>query len=108
MPVRRGVRQSKKVVNIDNDDAVVAPASRRGTRRGKAQAPKAVNPMPRAAGRVRGGRGINQDKKVENLDVALRDQLVVGNAEKAVANGEEEGSTSPVPERVILLFLICI
>ncbi|PWA60871.1 GPCR kinase [Artemisia annua] len=107
--LRRGVRQSKKVTNIDNDDDVVAPAPRRGTRRGKAQAPKAVNPMPRAAGRGRGGRGINQDKKVDiigarapqlNLDVALRDQLVVGNAEKAVANGEEEGSTSPVPERV--------
>ncbi|GJV64407.1 casein kinase 1-like protein HD16, partial [Tanacetum coccineum] len=107
--LRRGVRQAQKVINIDNDDDVVAPAPRRGTRRGKAPAQKAVNPMPRAAGRGRGGRAINQDKKVEiigarapqlNLDVALRDQLVVGNAEKAVANGEEEGSTSPVPERV--------
>ncbi|KAI3724875.1 hypothetical protein L1987_64642 [Smallanthus sonchifolius] len=107
--LRRGVRQSKKTINVNNDDAIVAPAPRRGTRRGKAQAPNA--PMPRPAGRGRGGRGIvNQDQNVEllggrgpqlNLDVALRDQLVVGkNVENVVADGEEEGSTSPVPERV--------
>ncbi|KAJ0606474.1 casein kinase 1-like protein HD16 isoform X2 [Helianthus annuus] len=64
--------------------------------------------MPRPAGRGRGGRATKQDKNVElfggrgpqlNLDAALRDQLVVG-AEKNVANGEEEGSSDPVPERV--------
>lgn len=110
--LRRGVRQAKKVINLNNDDVVVAPtpSPRRVTRRGKAQAPKA--PMPRPAGRGRGaGKATDQDKKAEifggrgpqlNLDVALRDQLVVGkSAEKlAVVNGEEEGSTSPVPERV--------
>ncbi|KAI3754260.1 hypothetical protein L1987_54039 [Smallanthus sonchifolius] len=106
--LRRGVRQSKKIVNTNNDEVIVAPTPRRGTRRGKAQTPKA--PMPRPAGRGRGGRAMNQDKNVElfggrgpqlNLDVALRDQLVVGKTvEKAIANGEEEGSTSPVPERV--------
>nr|XP_043627545.1 casein kinase 1-like protein HD16 [Erigeron canadensis] len=108
--LRRGVRQAKKVINVDNDDVVVAPTPRRGTRRGKAQAPKAPVPMPRAAGRGRGGRAIDQDKKAEifggrgpqlNLDVALRDQLVVGKAaEVLAAHAEEEGSTSPVPERV--------
>ncbi|KAJ0591583.1 putative protein-serine/threonine kinase CK1-CK1-Pl family [Helianthus annuus] len=64
--------------------------------------------MPRPAGRGRGGRATKQDKNVElfggrgpqlNLDAALRDQLVVG-AEKNVVNGEEEGSSDPVPERV--------
>ncbi|KAM0037120.1 putative protein-serine/threonine kinase CK1-CK1-Pl family [Helianthus debilis subsp. tardiflorus] len=105
--LRRGVRQSKKIINTNDidDDVVVAPTPRRGTRRGKAQTPKA--PMPRLAGRGRGGRA-KQDKNVElfggrgpqlNLDAALRDQLVVG-AEKNVANGEEEGSSDPVPERV--------
>ncbi|KAJ0953880.1 putative kinase-like domain superfamily, kinase, ATP binding protein [Helianthus annuus] len=105
--LRRGVRQSKKPVNVDNADAdaIVVPTARRGTRRGKAQAPKA--PMPRPAGRGRGGRAmVNQNNNVEliggrgpqlNLDVALRDQLVVGNvAENLVADCEEEGSTSPV------------
>ncbi|KAJ0799807.1 putative protein-serine/threonine kinase CK1-CK1-Pl family [Helianthus annuus] len=106
--LRRGVRQSKKIINTNDndDDVVVAPTPRRGTRRGKAQTPKA--PMPRPAGRGRGGRATKQDKNVElfggrgpqlNLDAALRDQLVVG-AEKNVANGEEEGSSDPVPERV--------
>ncbi|XP_024959471.1 casein kinase 1-like protein HD16 [Cynara cardunculus var. scolymus] len=123
--LRRGVRQAKKVVNVENGgDAVVAPTTRRGTRRGKAQAPKAPvasplipaypHPMPRPAGRGRGGRATDQDKNAEifgagiggrgpqlNLDVGLRDQLAVGkSAEKLAANGEEEGSTSPVPERV--------
>ncbi|MFS7916884.1 putative protein-serine/threonine kinase CK1-CK1-Pl family [Helianthus anomalus] len=106
--LRRGVRQSKKIINTNDndDDVVVAPTPRRGTRRGKAQTPKA--PMPRPAGRGRGGRATKQDKNVElfggrgpqlNLDAALRDQLVVG-AEKNVANGEEEGNSDPVPERV--------
>ncbi|KAJ0495821.1 putative protein-serine/threonine kinase CK1-CK1-Pl family [Helianthus annuus] len=106
--LRRGVRQSKKIINTNDndDDVVVAPTPRRGTRRGKAQTPKA--PMPRPAGRGRGGRATKQDKNVElfggrgpqlNLDAALRDQLVVG-AEKNVVNGEEEGSSDPVPERV--------
>ncbi|CAH1449020.1 unnamed protein product [Lactuca virosa] len=125
--LRRGVRQAKKVINLDNNNnnndddddvvVVVAPTTRRGTRRGKAQAPKATPaypiPMPRPGGRGRGGRGIEQDKNGEifggvggrgphlNLDVGIRDQLVVGkSAEKLVVNGEEEGSSSPVPERV--------
>ncbi|CAI9293315.1 unnamed protein product [Lactuca saligna] len=95
--LRRGVRQAKKVINLDNnnnnnnnnddDVVVVAPTTRRGTRRGKAQTPKATPaypiPMPRPGGRGRGGKGIEQDKN-----------------EKLVVNGEEEGSSSPVPERV--------
>ncbi|KAI3709521.1 hypothetical protein L2E82_39283 [Cichorium intybus] len=109
--LRRGVR--KKAINLDNnnnnnnddddDVVVVAPTPRRGARRGKAQAQKAPAlipaypipiPMPRPAGRGRGPQ--------LNLDVGNRDQLVVGkDAEKLVVNnGEEEGSTSPVPERV--------
>ncbi|KAI3495871.1 hypothetical protein L1887_38217 [Cichorium endivia] len=105
--LRRGVR--KKAINLDNnnnnnddddDVVVVAPTPRRGARRGKAQAQKAPAlipaypiPMPRPAGRGRGPQ--------LNLDVGIRDQLVVGkDAEKLVVNGEEEGSTSPVPERV--------
>ncbi|XP_076949713.1 uncharacterized protein LOC143622457 [Bidens hawaiensis] len=121
--LRRGVRQSKRTVNVNNnndDNVVVAPAPRRGGRRGKAQAPKA--PMPRPAGRGRGRAIVNQDNNninnnnnnnninnvgffggrapQLNLDVALRDQLVVGRGENLVANDEEEGSTSPVPERV--------
>ncbi|XP_023735961.1 casein kinase 1-like protein HD16 [Lactuca sativa] len=123
--LRRGVRQAKKVINLDNNNnddddvvVVVAPTTRRGTRRGKAQAPKATPaypiPMPRPGGRGRGVRGIEHDKNGEifggvgggrgphlNLDVGIRDQLVVGkSAEKLVVNGEEEGSSSPVPERV--------
>ncbi|KAL4563946.1 hypothetical protein LXL04_027995 [Taraxacum kok-saghyz] len=127
--LRRGVRQAKKAINLDNNNnnnnndevVVVAPTTRRGARRGRGQAPKAPAPnpipMPRPAGRGRGGRaGIDQDKNGEmfgaggggggrgpqlNLDVGIRDQLVVGkSAEKLVVNGEEEGSSSPVPERV--------
>lgn len=110
--LRRGGRQSKKVINTNNDDVIVAPTPRRGNRRGTAQTPKA--PVPRPAGRGRGCRGMNKNVELFgghgpqlNLDVALRDQLVVGKtAEKNVANDEEEGSTSPVPERVLLSFSI--
>ncbi|KAI3771530.1 hypothetical protein L6452_02695 [Arctium lappa] len=68
--------------------------------------------MPRPAGRGRGSRPTDQDKNPEifgagvgraplNLDVGVCNQLVVGkSAEKLAADAEDEGSTSPLPERV--------
>ncbi|KAJ9548697.1 hypothetical protein OSB04_021240 [Centaurea solstitialis] len=119
--LRRGVRQAKKANNVEDNAAVLAPTTRRGTRRGKAQALKSPAagpavpgypyPMPRPAGRGRGSRPTDQDKNPEifgagvgrtplNLDVGVN-QLVVGkSAEKLAADAEDEGSTSPLPERV--------
>lgn len=114
--------------NIDENAPILAPTPRRGTRRGKAQAQKAPAagvgsgpvgpaypyPMPRPAGRGRGTRA-TEDKNPElfgtgvgrahlNLDVGVcnNNPLVVGkSAEKLAANdAEDEGSTSPLPERV--------
>ncbi|GKB02394.1 casein kinase 1-like protein HD16 [Tanacetum coccineum] len=121
--LRRGVRQAKKANNVENNAApVLAPNPRRGTRRTKNPAPKAPvagpvapaypYPMPRPAGRGRGSRPTDQDKNPEifgggvgrtplNLDVGTLNPLVVGkSAEKLAADAEDEGSTSPLPERV--------
>ncbi|XP_071723813.1 casein kinase 1-like protein HD16 [Rutidosis leptorrhynchoides] len=120
--LRRGVRQAKKATNVEDNTAILAPTTRRGTRRGKAQAlktpavgpaaPTYPYPMPRPAGRGRGSRPTDQDKNLEifgggigraplNLEVGGCNQLVVGNgAEKLAADAEDEGSTSPLPERV--------
>ncbi|KAK9059472.1 hypothetical protein SSX86_020174 [Deinandra increscens subsp. villosa] len=122
--LRRGVRQAKKANNnvVNNAAALVAPAPRRGTRRGKVQALKSPAaspvvpgypyPMPRPAGRGRGSRPTDQDKNLDifgggvgrsplNLDVGVGNQLAVGrSAEKMVIDAEDEGSTSPLPERV--------
>lgn len=122
--LRRGVRQAKKTTNVEDNTALLAPTTRRGTRRGKAQALKtpAAGPvvpaypyqMPRPAGRGRGSRPTEQDKNPElfgggvgraplNLDVGGGNQLAVGkSAEKLAADAEDEGSTSPLPERVII------
>lgn len=122
--LRRGVRQAKKANNVENNAApVLAPNPRRGTRRTKNPAPKAPAagpvapaypyPMPRPAGRGRGSRPTDQDRNPEifgggvgraplNLDVGALNPLVVGkSAEKLAADAEDEGSTSPLPERVI-------
>ncbi|KAI7731607.1 hypothetical protein M8C21_027421, partial [Ambrosia artemisiifolia] len=123
--LRRGVRQAKKGNNInveDNAAALLAPTPRRGTRRGKVQAlkspaaspvvPAYPYPMPRPAGRGRGARPTDQDKNPDifgggigrpplNLDVGVCNPLVGGrSAEKLAADAEDEGSTSPLPERV--------
>ncbi|KAI7740681.1 hypothetical protein M8C21_027770 [Ambrosia artemisiifolia] len=122
--LRRGVRQAKKVNNNveDNAAALLAPTTRRGTRRGKVQAPKLPtaspvvpgyqHPMPRPAGRGRGSRPTEQDKNPNifgggvgrpplNLDVGVCNQLAVNKtADKMAIDAEDEGSTSPLPERV--------
>ncbi|KAI7731604.1 hypothetical protein M8C21_027418 [Ambrosia artemisiifolia] len=123
--LRRGVRQAKKGNNInveDNAAALLAPTPRRGTRRGKVQAlkspaaspvvPAYPYPMPRPAGRGRGARPTDHDKNPDifgggigrpplNLDVGVCNPLVGGrSAEKLAADAEDEGSTSPLPERV--------
>ncbi|KVI11611.1 Protein kinase, catalytic domain-containing protein [Cynara cardunculus var. scolymus] len=125
--LRRGVRQAKKANNVEDNAALLAPTPRRGTRRGKAQALKSPAagpavpgypyPMPRPAGRGRGSRPTDQDKNPEifgagvgraplNLDVGVCNPLVVGkSAEKLAADAEDEGSTSPLPERIYNLLL---
>ncbi|CAN0901603.1 Casein kinase 1-like protein HD16 [Linum grandiflorum] len=91
------VRRSQRVRNNQNPAGVVATATR-GGRRGR--------------GRGRGSRVMNQDENANFLGNGIRDQARPGlelpvrqpverSAEKLVV-GEEEGSTSPVPERVKL------
>ncbi|KAL8102390.1 casein kinase 1-like protein HD16 [Apium graveolens] len=129
--LRSGVRQSKRGKNVEDNPAVVAPAPRRGTRRGntlKAAVlrspvnnpvnPANPSPMSRPAGRGK-GRQTNQEKNAEIfgagvggrgravLDArakemaAIPDVVAEKSAEKLAA-AEEEGSTSPLPERVQL------
>ena len=132
--LRSGTRQTKKVNNVEENPAVLAPTSRRGTRRGKSPkapfvksppvngpaTPASLYPMPRGAGRGRGCR-INQDKNVEPfgaglggrgracLDVGVKApipvELVVEKTAEKLAAVEEEGNTTPLPERVLLSLL---
>ncbi|CAN1331185.1 Casein kinase 1-like protein HD16 [Linum perenne] len=92
-----GVRRSQRVRNNQNPAGVVATAAR-GGRRGR--------------GRGRGSRVMNQDENANFVGTGMRDQTRPGlelpvrqpverSAEKLIV-GEDEGSTSPVPERVKL------
>ncbi|KAK3041657.1 hypothetical protein RJ639_001467 [Escallonia herrerae] len=130
--LRSGVRQSKRVNNIEENPAVLAPTPRRSTRRGTGKAPvlkppppSPANPaypypMPRAAGRGRGCRLMNEDKnpKINNpavgtrgcfgLDGGVKEMITIPdenvaerNADK-LAVAEEEGSATPLPDRVQL------
>ncbi|CAN0900149.1 Casein kinase 1-like protein HD16 [Linum grandiflorum] len=92
-----GVRRSQRVKNNQNPAGVVATATR-GGRKGP--------------GRGRGSRVMNQDRNGKLLGTGMRDQGHPGldlplrqpvekSAEKLVA-GDEEGSASPLPERVKL------
>lgn len=91
-----GVRRSQRVKQNQNPAGLV-PTTRRGAGR---------------AGRGRGSRAMNQDENAKLLGVGVRGrgragldlparQVVDKSAEKLAA-GEEEGSTSPLPERVQL------
>lgn len=127
--LRSGVRQSKRGKNVEENPAVLAPTPRRGTRRGnnlkapllKSPLNNPVNPanpspMSRPAGRGR-GRQTNQDKNAEifGAGVGGRGRAVIDGRAKEIAAipdvvaeksadklavAEEEGSTSPLPERV--------
>lgn len=111
--LRSGARQAKRVNNVQENPAAIVPAPRRGTRRGNgSKNPPAVKavpaspavppypyPMSRPAGRGRGGRQMDQDNRL-GLDVGIRNELVAGKEAEKLAAVEEEGSTSPVPERV--------
>lgn len=129
--LRSGVRQSKRIKNVQENAAVLVPTPRRGTRRGNTSKapvlnlpsdnpvnPASLYPMSRPAGRGRGGRHINQEKNAEIpgagiggrgrpvLDlrgkeiIAIPDVVAERTAEK-LAVAEEEGNTSPLPERVL-------
>ncbi|KAK3034359.1 hypothetical protein RJ639_032257 [Escallonia herrerae] len=130
--LRSGVRQSKRVNNIEENPAVLAPTPRRSTRRGTGMAPvlkppppSPANPaypypMPRAAGRGRGCRLMNQDKnpKINNpavgtrgcfgLDGGVKEMITIPDENVAERNAdklavvEEEGSATPLPDRVQL------
>ncbi|XP_021643046.2 casein kinase 1-like protein HD16 isoform X1 [Hevea brasiliensis] len=92
--LQAGVRRSQRVKQNQNPSGLV-PTARRGAGR---------------AGRGRGSRAMNQDENAKllvggvrgrgraGLDLPAR-QAVEKSAEKLAA-GEEEGSTSPLPERV--------
>lgn len=129
--LRSGVRRAKKVNVVQENTAVLVPTARRGAGRGigskapitKSPRQKPVNPtslfpMPRPAGRGR-GRATNQDKNAKalgagigglgrtDLDLPVREVVAI-NKELVVEKGadkmavEEEGSTSPLPDRVQL------
>ncbi|KAM7509498.1 hypothetical protein LguiA_019951 [Lonicera macranthoides] len=128
--LRSGARQTKKVNNVEENPAILAPTSRRGTRRGNAPkalvvksppvnnpaTPASLYPMPRGAGRGRGCR-VNQDKNVElfgaglggrgracldGVKAAIPVELVAEKTAEKLAAVEEEGNTTPLPERVQL------
>lgn len=97
----------------------------------KSPSPKPYNPAffyprPRPAGRGRGARAMNQDKNGKlfgtgvggrgrvGLDLAARevvtipDEVVAEKGAEKLAAVEEEGSASPLPEKVLLLWSILI
>ncbi|XP_052199319.1 casein kinase 1-like protein HD16 [Diospyros lotus] len=127
--LRSGARRSKRVGNTQKDDAALVPNPQRGTGRGnssKAAGLKSppLNPVipvypctrPRAAGRGRGSRAMNQDKNAPVLgagvggqghnifDGVVREVAGIPNelAGEKLAAVEEEGNTSPLPERIKL------
>ncbi|KAF4357341.1 hypothetical protein G4B88_002169 [Cannabis sativa] len=103
---RSGVRRSKRVNNAQDNPAILAPPACPGTRI-----------VPTSRGRGRGSRAMNQGKNVKLIGAGISAQgntgfdLPVGNlisvrelaaqksAEK-LAVADDEGSTSPLPERV--------
>lgn len=114
-----------KVVEKNENPGVIVPTPRRGTRRGnnsKAPVnPETLYPMPKPAGRGRGrgvGKQLNQDKNAELLGpgvggggghpgLGIRDSVGIPDLGGERSAGklpgvEEEGSTSPIPERVSL------
>ncbi|GMN50507.1 hypothetical protein TIFTF001_019656 [Ficus carica] len=105
--LRSGVRRSKRVNNGQENPAILVPPALPGARIG-----------PTSRGRGRGSRAMNQNKNTKiigagvggqghaGLDMpvgdlfAVRDELVVQKSAEKLAAPEEEGSTSPLPERV--------
>ncbi|KAM6582233.1 hypothetical protein CsatB_009235 [Cannabis sativa] len=103
---RSGVRRSKRVNNAQDNPAILVPPACPGTRI-----------VPTSRGRGRGSRAMNQGKNVKLIGAGISAQgntgfeLPVGNlisvrelaaqksAEK-LAVADDEGSTSPLPERV--------
>lgn len=89
--LRSGVRRSKRINDIQENAAALAPTIRRGAGRGddsKAQAikspsPKPCNPAyfyprPKPAGRGRGSRAMNQDKNGKLLGTGVGGRGRVG------------------------------
>ncbi|XP_060668709.1 casein kinase 1-like protein HD16 isoform X2 [Ziziphus jujuba] len=105
--LRSGVRRSKRVNNVQENPAVIVPPTRPGVAKG-----------PTGRGRGRGTRAMNQGKNAKpigagvggqghtGLDlpigklVAVRDELVAQKSAEKLAAAEDEGSTSPLPERI--------
>ncbi|KAH7520792.1 hypothetical protein FEM48_Zijuj08G0183600 [Ziziphus jujuba var. spinosa] len=112
--LRSGVRRSKRVNNVQENPAVIVPPTRPGVAKG-----------PTGRGRGRGTRAMNQGKNAKpigagvggqghtGLDlpigklVAVRDELVAQKSAEKLAAAEDEGSTSPLPERSANFQMLC-
>ncbi|XP_062117921.1 casein kinase 1-like protein HD16 [Humulus lupulus] len=103
---RSGVRRSKRVNNVQDNPAILVPPACPGTRI-----------VPASRGRGRGSRAMNQGKNVKltgagigahgntSLDLPVGNlisvrELGVQKSVKKLAVADDEGSTSPLPERV--------
>ncbi|THG13937.1 hypothetical protein TEA_014711 [Camellia sinensis var. sinensis] len=116
--LRGGVRRSKRVNNVQENPAVLVPTTRHGIGRGNGSKAAVLNTYtrPRLAGRGRGRRAMNQNKNAELFDTGGGDErptdlngearavAAIPNelAAEKLAAVEEEGSTSPLPQRVQL------
>lgn len=130
--LRGGIRRSKRINDNQESPAALAPTARRGAGDNPFQFHLKllcfvsvqftycflvyVNPLSVSRGRGRGRRAMNQDdngklagpgacgRGCPGINLPVR-QVVEKSAERLVAV-EEEGSTSSLPERVLIFFVI--
>nr|XP_011458971.1 PREDICTED: uncharacterized protein LOC101301711 [Fragaria vesca subsp. vesca]XP_011459004.1 PREDICTED: uncharacterized protein LOC101301711 [Fragaria vesca subsp. vesca] len=105
--LRSGVRRSKRINNVQDTPAVVVPAARAGpgkglTGRGRGRGSRAMNQgkNPKLFGAGVGGQGhAGLDLPKRDL-VAVPDELIDQKGAQKLTAIEDEGSSSPLPERV--------